>query len=200
MSSKSRRLLITCILSIAIGLLPTALIAGSENGYAAGYIVLPLLILEVLICVVLLLVGVVFFAQGSSVGPYVLISVLLIPLATAGSVTIAKQFEIGAYYTEPIRSFIPPVANKIVFKRDVSDREVQAFWHDVLSQPSPSGLGEDHIPGIQTISLGPDQAGSRTILFSFFDQASEEQKASVRERIGASPKVFQFLEGVEIFP
>jgi len=198
MRSKSRGILTACVLSIAGGIFVTAIIASSDNGYAAGYVVLPLLILEILLCLILFLVGVVLTIQNRPIGLYLLLSVLLLPLATVGSATLAKQLELGAYRVEPMSSVIPPVANKIVFQREVSSEEVQAFWHEVLSQPSSSGSGEDHIPGIQTVSLGSEQNGSRTIVFSFFAEATEEQKSMVRQRIGRSPKVYQLLERIEI--
>ncbi len=139
MSTKLRRFLITFAASAGTGVLATAVIASGDNGYSASFIVLPILVLELLVCLILFVVGIVYIAQDKLVGFYLLLAVLLLPSTTIGSALLAKKLEIGAYRVEPMRPIIPPIANKIVFKKGVRDNEVQGFWHDVLSHPREDG-------------------------------------------------------------
>jgi hypothetical protein len=50
MSLTVRNLIITIVASTAVGIFGTAIIASSESGYAAGFVVLPILIVEGVIC------------------------------------------------------------------------------------------------------------------------------------------------------
>lgn len=197
MNTKIRRLLATIAASVGVGVLATAIIASGENGYTAGFIVLPILIFEGLVCLVLYIVGVANIAKDNLVGFYFLVAVPLLPIATVGSGMLAKKFEIGAYRVEPMTPIIPPIANKIVFKKGITDTEVQEFWREVLWEPHASGRGEMSLPGIQSIGTNPSEDGSEIIVFSFHSNATEEQRSFVRNKITSSPKVQQLLENVD---
>lgn len=178
-------------------MLATGVIASSSNGYAAGFVAMPIMLLEVLICGVLAVTGFILLAKDKLFGLYLLLAVVLIPGATVGSALLAKHFEIGAYRVEPIQPIIPPVANKIVFRKGVSSDEVQAFWRDVLSTPH-SGGGSMSLPGVQSMSTALPEDGHEILLFSFFETATKDQKAVVRDRILTSSKVLQLKEDTAI--
>ena len=144
MGPKALRLLVTISTSVGAGVLATAIIADSENGYAAGFVALPLLCLELLACIVLVIVGFVFLFRENLACLYFFSAALLLPVSTVGSAMLAKEFEIGAYKIEPMRPFPPLVANKILFNRDVTSEGVQDFWRNVLSEPS--GTSERQLP------------------------------------------------------
>lgn len=94
---------ITGVLSALTGAIPTAIMASSENGYVAGFVVLPLLLLELVLCILLLVAAVVFIAKNKfAVGLYLILSVPLIPACTIGSALAAKHFEVGVYRVSPI--------------------------------------------------------------------------------------------------
>ena len=189
---------ITAILSAVAGAIPTAILASADNGYVAGYAVLPLLLLISIVCILLFICAVVFIAKEKfAVGLYFLLSVLLVPAFWVGSSTAAKHFEIGAYRVEPMRPMIPPVANKIVFKKGVSSDEVQDFWRDILSQPNSSGRGEMSLHGIQSIGTLQPEDGSEVLVYSYFESATDDEKAMVKQKIVSSPKVLRLLENVQ---
>ena len=157
-----------------------------------------LFLLLFVVCVVLFISAILFIAKEKvAIGLYFLVSILLVPGFWMGSASVAKYFEIGAYRVEPVRPMIPPVANKIIFKKGVSSDEVQVFWHDDLSTQHPGG-GYLSLPGVQTMSTALPEDGHEVIVFSFFETATEDQKAAVRDRILASSKVLHLQEDTAI--
>jgi hypothetical protein len=194
------RVLLTVAASGALGVFATAIIASGDNSYTAGFIVLPILFLELLVCAILFVIGIVLIVKDNLAGFYFLLAVLLLPSATVGTSVLAKRFEIGAYRVEPMVPIVPPIANKIVFKKMVTDAEVQEFWHEVLSYPHESGKGTMSLPGIQSIGTNPPENGQETLVFSYFSEATEEQRSFVRDRIQSSPKVLQLMENVDTTP
>lgn len=89
-----------------IGSIPTAILASADNGYVAGYAILPLLLLLSIVCICLFVCAVIFIAKEKFVvGLYFLLAVLLVPAFWVGSAMAAKHFEIGAYRVEPMRPF-----------------------------------------------------------------------------------------------
>jgi hypothetical protein len=198
MQTRTIRLLITIALSVGFGLAVTGIIASSENGYTAGFAALPLLFLELVACIVSVIVGIVFLIRQNLVCVYFFLAALLLPTASIGSALLAKQFEIGAYKVEPMRTWTPTTANKIVFKKGVTDREVQEFWSTVLA--TPTERGDEHIAGVQTVATGSPIDGHEVLAFSFYDNATEEAKATARLRILNSPKVEKLIEDGVTFP
>jgi hypothetical protein len=68
--------------------------------------VLPLFLLEAVLCLLLFIVAIVFIAkQRFAVGLYFILSGVLVPTFTIGSAVAAKHFEIGAYRIAPIQPF-----------------------------------------------------------------------------------------------
>ena len=96
----------TMALSALVGAVPTAILASADNGYVAGYAILPLLFLISIVCTLLFICAVVFIAKEKfAIALYFLLSVFLIPAFWGGSATVAKYFEIGAYRVEPMQPF-----------------------------------------------------------------------------------------------
>jgi len=99
-------LAITAILSAVAGSIPTAILASTENGYVAGFVVLPLLLLLGIVRILLFICAILFIAKEKfALGLYFLLSVPLIPAFWLGSAIVAKHFEIGAYRVEPMVPF-----------------------------------------------------------------------------------------------
>lgn len=194
MKSVYKNLLITTVCSIGIGALAIVPIVTSDNGYVAGFIVIPLLILVCAIALILFIAGLTTITK--KVGPYLLLSSALLPLGFFGTAMTSKYFEFGAYREDPIRPIIPPIANKVIFKADATHEEVQNFWKEVLSIPTGES-GEYTRPGIQSISSSLPENGREVVLFSFFENATDAQKADIRTRIEAYNPVDQYLENVD---
>ena len=97
---------VTLVVSATIGSIPTAILASADNGYVAGYALLPLLLLLSIVCILLFICAVVFIAKERfALGLYFLLSVLLVPAFWVGSAMAAHYFEIGAYRVEPMQPF-----------------------------------------------------------------------------------------------
>jgi len=189
-----KRLTIATVVSLAAGCLGTAFVARSENGYFAGFVALPVLLVYGIVSVVLLVYGLVTITKPT--GPFLLLAAVLIPAFSIGSALLAKHFEVGAYREEPMRPIVPSIANKVIFKKDATHEEVQNFWSEVLSD-RVGASGKRTRPGIQGISSNPPENGHEVVTFSFFENATEAQIADVRSRILAYPPVDQYLENVD---
>ena len=100
-----RNLVISGILSLGLGVLSIMPVVLSENGYVAGYVYLPLLILIFLVAAILFLVGFGLIAASKKAGPYILLSSILIPVGFFGGAFVFKYFEVGAYRVEPMIPF-----------------------------------------------------------------------------------------------
>lgn len=97
---------ITVILSVVAGTIPTAILASAENGYVAGYALPPLLLLTAIVFILLIICSLAFIAKEKfAIALYFLLSVLLIPAFWFGSAMAAHYFELGAYRVEPIQPF-----------------------------------------------------------------------------------------------
>ena len=69
----------------------------------------------------------------------------------------------------------------------------------MLSEPV-GATGSRSRPGIQAVSSSPDENGYEVVMFAFFENATEEQKADIRRRIYEYEPVLQFLENVDTIP
>ena len=199
MKALHKNLLLATVPSVVGGLLATSVVVGSSNGYSAGLIMFPLLILIGLISMVLFVVGFVCLFVDQEIGLYLLLAMILLPGTFLGSAIVAKQLELGAYKEEPMTPIIPPIANKVVFKGEATHDQVQRFWKEVLSE-SVGPSGERSRPGIQAISSSLPENGREVVLFSFFAHATEEQKTDIRNRVLSYSSVDVYLENIEIKP
>ena len=192
-------LLPTALLSIALGVLAIVPVVQSDNGYVAGYVYFPIVLLILLVSIILGIGGLVMLAAWKRAAPFLLTAALLIPSGFFGSAFVAKSFELGAYREQPMRPIIPAVANKVVFKKDATDEDVQKFWREVLSDPVGKS-GEKTRPGIQSIGSSLPENGHEVVVFAFFPGATESEKADVRSRIRANEPVQDYFENVETKP
>ncbi|HEY0658692.1 MAG TPA: hypothetical protein VGD05_09470 [Pyrinomonadaceae bacterium] len=102
MNANFRNFIITFLISAGIGCSATYLIASSDNGYVAGFIVLPLFLLFGVASLILFITGLICFGIKNKFAPWLLLSAVLLPVCFVSSAMIAKYFEIGAYYQEPV--------------------------------------------------------------------------------------------------
>lgn len=97
---------VTIAASAIVGMVPIAIFARAENGYVAGYLVLPVLFLMAAIFILLGITAVVFIAKDKfAFALYLILSIFLVPAFALGFALAAKHFEIGAYRVEPVRPF-----------------------------------------------------------------------------------------------
>ncbi len=186
----------TSIVSLGLGVLAIVPVVRSSNGYVAGFVFLPMLVLVAVVALVLAIAGIALLSLRKSKGPFFILAALLIPTGFFGGATVSKHLELGAYYQEPMSPIVPDVANKVVFKREATHAEVQDFWRTVLSEPHGVS-GSMTRPGVGGVSSNIPENGHEVVTFVFFNNATDEQKADIRRRIMAYPPVYQYLENVD---
>ena len=188
-----KNLLITSVCSLALGALANVPVINSANSYVASYPFLLLLILIGIVAVVLFITGLITISE--SIGPLFLLSAILLPTGFFGGAFIAKALELGAYCGEPMISFPPPVANKVLFKKGATDEEIARFWSHIIGYPTGENSSWTR-PGIESAARTPAENGHEVVTFSYRPNATEEQRADIRVRINSYPPVFQYLENV----
>lgn len=192
-------LIIIAVISLTVGALAIVPVVKSENGYVGSIAFFFLFILVCIVTVILFLAGLLCLPFSKKIGISVLTSTLMLPVGFFGAAITSKHFEIGAYKEQPMRPIIPQTANKVIFKKDATHDEVQAFWREVLSEPVGE-TGSKSRPGIQAVASNPDENGHEVVTFAFFENATEEQKADIRRRINEYEPVLEFLEDVDTTP
>ncbi len=198
MNTIYRNFVISSLVSIGIGFSATMLVVNSENGYVAGFIFLPLFLFICVASLILFIVGLISLGLENKSWAWLLLSAFLLPASFFSACLIAKYFEIGAYRQEPMISFLDEVNNVIVFKEGTTNKQVNDFWQTVMSLNRDDGRGYSHLPGVRTMTRLQSQNGREAIGFSFFPNATEEQKQFVFAKVKSSPMVYQFLENQSI--
>lgn len=193
MKAVYQKLLLRAVASLGIGSVGIVPVINSDNGYVAGYVFFPILFLISIVAFILFFAGLVTITK--KVGPFLLLSSILLPAGFIFTGIVAKHFELGAYRIEPMSPIIPTIANKVIFKEGTTQDDVHKFWSEVLSERVGS-TGEKTRPGIQSISSNIPENGLEVITFSFFQNATDDEKADVKARIKAYEPVLQYLENV----
>lgn len=194
MSAVYKNLIITFLISVGIGCGAILIVASSENGYVAGFVLLPLFLFIGVASLILFIVGLVLLGLKNKSAPWLLLSAFLIPASFISSGLIAKYFEIGAYYQEPMTPFSEGVNTVVVFKEGTTNEQINDFWEKTMSLERADGKGYDSLPGIQTMMQIPPRNGREAMAFGFFPSATEEQRQFVFTRVKTSPVVYQLLE------
>src|SRR5690242_15231875 len=107
-----KNLLLTALGSLGLGALAIVPVVDSDNGYVAGFVFLPLLLLIGIVVFVLFIAGLITITKPA--GPFLLLSAVLLPTGFFGGAFVAKTLELGAYREEPMIHFPPPIANKVL--------------------------------------------------------------------------------------
>lgn len=120
---------------------------------------------------------------------------LLFAVHLLGLLSLACPFDRSG--DSNMRPIGPEVRASLVlyFKKDVTRDQTIAFYDEVLSRPDPEGRGHDHPPGVQSTLLVSTQ-GHEGYALTFFPNATEEQRRSLRDAIKASPLVYKVFENV----
>ncbi len=193
-----KNLLITAITSIGIGAFAILPVVFSDNGYVAGFVFFPLLLLIGIVAFILFFAGLVTVTK--KIGPFLLLSSILLPSGFVVAGIISKQLELGSYREQPMRPIAAPIANKVLFKKEASHEKIEMFWTDIIGYPTDDRGGHWSRPGVSGGFRPGDENGYEVIVFSFRPEATEEEKNDVRERIKNYPPVYQFLENVDTTP
>lgn len=146
------------------------------------------------ISLVLILAGIITIKK--KVGPFLLLSALLVPTGFIGAALFVKQLEIGAYRESPMVPMISDVSNIVVFTQGVTDDEISGFWDGTLSIDREDGKGHYPLPGIRSIGRLSARDGHEVVEFDFFPTATGEQREYVYTRVRSSPIVFRLFENV----
>lgn len=194
MNAVYRNLAISSLVSIGIGIGATMLVVNSANGYVAGFVFLPLFFFIGLVSLILFIFGFICLGLKNKSWTWVILSAFLLPASFVSACLTAKCFELGAYRQEPMISFFGEVNNIVVFKEGTTNEQINDFWQTVMSSNRDDGRGYSHLPGVQTMTRIQAQNGREAITFSFFPDATEEQKQLVFTNVKSSPLVYQLLE------
>jgi hypothetical protein len=195
-SRSAKNLLLSVLLPFGLGILAIFLVINSANGYVAGFVFLPLVVLVLVGTVGLFIAGLVATGMKGRPGLWVLLSAPMLFCGFFGGAIVAKQFEIGAYREDPMVPLTPPVTNIVLFKKDITNDQMNQFWDETLSTNRPDGRGHDHLPGLRGIARLGDYDGHDVVEFSFFESATEEQRQYVYNRVESSPYVFELRKNV----
>jgi hypothetical protein len=84
----------------------------------------------------------------------------------------------------------------VYFKTEATHDQIQDFWQNVLSYPSPDGRGYSHRPGVGMLGRVDSVEGHEGISINFFSNATDAERAQLRGGINASPIVFGVLENI----
>ncbi len=198
MKPVQQNLLITTVCSFGLGVLAIIPVVNSDNGYVAGFVFLPLLLLIGIAAFILFFAGLVTITKKA--GPYLLLSSLLLPVGFFTGAFTAKYFEIGAYREDPMISLLPETSNIVLFKHGVSNEQISTFWNDTLATQREDGRGYEHLPGIGGIGRLPAFEGHEVVEFHFFDSATDEQREFVYDRVRSSPIVHELKINVSTKP
>lgn len=189
-----KKIILTFLISFGIGGGAILLVASNDNGYVAGFVLLPLFFLIGIASLILFVVGLILLGIKNKSAPWIILLAILIPASFISSGLIAKYFEIGAYRQEPMVSFDEEVNNIIVFKEGTTNDQINDFWNNTMSIERADGRGHDHLPGVRTMGRDQSRNGHETVVFGFFPNTTEEQKQFVFAKVKSSPIVYQLLE------
>ena len=120
---------------------------------------------------------------------------LLLAVPSLGLLSLACPW--GRSGDSDMRPIGPEVPASLVvyFKIGVTQAQIRAFSKEVLSRPDPEGRGEYQPPGVQSTLLVSTQ-GHEGYAITFFPNATDQQRRSLRDTIKASPIVYKVLENV----
>lgn len=194
MNTSYRNLAISSLLSIGIGIGATMLIVNSANGYVAGFVFLPLFFFIGLVSLILFVVGFICLGLKNKAWTWVLLSAFLLPASFFSACLTAKYFELGAYRQEPMIPIPEEISNVVLFKEGTTNEQIEDFQQTVMSSERIDGRDYSSLPGIRTMGRNQTHNRHEVIDFSFFPNATEEQKQFVFAKVKSSPIVYQLLE------
>ena len=170
----------------------------SDNGYVAGFVFLPLLLMIGIISFILVFIGLIMITKKA--GPFLLLSALLLPIGFFGAGFIAKALELGAYREDPMVPLTPENSNIIIFQKGTTENQINDFWKEVLSVKRSDNRGDDHLPGVKGIGRMPEKDGHEIVEFNFSAGSTEEQRQHAYAIIRSSPIVLELRENVPTKP
>ncbi|MCW5959674.1 MAG: hypothetical protein KIS76_05880 [Pyrinomonadaceae bacterium] len=188
-----KKFFLTFLISFGIGSGAILLVASSDNGYVAGFVFLPLFILISFLSLLSVVVGFILLVKNNKLAPWILLLGVLVPTSFISAGSAAKYFEIGAYREEPMVPFYERVDNVVIFKEGATNEEISEFWNKVLSNERKDGRGFESLPGLQTKTTIRSRNGREAMAFGFFQNATDEQKHFIFDRVRSSPVVYQLL-------
>ena len=142
-----KRLSVAALVSLGLGVLAIVPVVNSDNGYMAGYVFFPLLVLVSLVALGLFVVGLITIKAKS--GPMLLLAGVLLPVGFFGAALVSKQLELGAYREDPMVPIIPEASNVVLFKNGTTEEQISAFWDETLATEREDKRGFAHLPGLQ---------------------------------------------------
>ena len=97
-----------------------------------------------------------------------------------------------------MRPIGPEVRQNLVifFKPGVGDKQVEGFFDEFLSKPDPNGKGFYLRKGIREFTRIHPVDGHEGIAISFFPNATNEERETIKRDIRSSPLVYRVLENV----
>src|SRR5690348_10020438 len=120
------------------------------------------------------------------------ITIISVFLSTTCSLTESKKVEVKKLGPEAPASLV------VYFNAGTTDKQVEQFDNDFLSDARADGRGRKDKDGIWSVSrLLPSQANNHeAIAITFHDDATEEQRRAIKESFKTSPIVYKIYENV----
>ena len=84
----------------------------------------------------------------------------------------------------------------IVYKKDVTDEQIEHFGNNVLSHPSADGKGNEFLPTIELVVRKRNLQGYEATVISYHSYATLGQRDNVKRAVLSSPIVYKVFEDV----
>ena len=191
-----KNVLLSVLLPLSLGILAILPVITSENGYVAGFVFLPLIILILLASLGLLIASLIATGINGRRGLWVLLSGPMLLCGFFGGAMVAKQFEIGAYREDPMVHFPAELTNIVLFKPGTTNQQINEFLDQTISSPHEGG-GTWPLPGIQSMGNIGKYEHFDAVSFDFFETSTEEQRQYVYDRVESSPFVSELRKNVQ---
>lgn len=184
------------VIAVSLGCYAASEVITSQNGYVAGFIFVPLIILIGIAALLLLLAGAIICAVRGRSGIPLVISAFLLPGSFFIILMLASHYQWGAYREDPMVPLIPEVSNIVLFKKGTTEEQISSFWNETLATRREDGRGHTNIPGVHGVGRMFPRDGHEVVEFSFHASATDEQKKYAYDRVRSLPIVFELRENV----
>ncbi|MCI0563412.1 MAG: hypothetical protein MN733_33470 [Nitrososphaera sp.] len=84
----------------------------------------------------------------------------------------------------------------IVYKKGVTDEQIEYFLNNVLSHPRADGRGYEMLPAIGSLARLRNIQGYEATSIAYHSYATPEQREDVKRTASSWPMVYKILEDV----
>lgn len=205
--TKTRNLILISVgICLVVGLLGAYSIASEPIAYIASMSYGILVMFVLFPAIILLFIGAIASASlgKAKYAVALFLSCLMLPLFFFGGLQVARSLGLARYETPGFNDMRPigsELKNRIVltFKKTASQDEISRFDKEILrkSVPQPDGILLAFADGVCNFSYPQTSPDVTIVNVPFCKDATEEQKAVIREKIVSSPLVHTAFEDID---